>query len=548
MKNYNVIWLLVDSVRNYRSGGDDRDKLRIMEKLDAQAEWVSFSTAVCSAPSTLMSLSSIMTSIPAVYLSSSFDRFYLDFEYFITLPDVLKDKGYDVNGAIYFRSGREVLNNLFEPLPRKYWPRDLKHTKKFWSNNDMNRILERFLRTNPIDPFFFYLHYNCRLDFNASEKIEWALSQIEDAGLLNNSIIVICSDHGYPDPSRGMGPGYFKKNKLNHDIILTDDNICIPIYLRYPGSKNLAVKTLVSALDIFPTILDILEIDVPEYHMNGKSLLPLIKNPDNMNFRKRMFRVDNRFSNQSLRATTIRGNDYKYAFYHDIGVDKEEFFYIHNDQFEKNNLVNSNDEEVQNQLNIFRKTFQDSEKELLSFRSEYLFVKILKKYLTDLKKATSIMITDSCSPVFMTILISMIRKANKSIMIYLIQIGQNEDYHDESIQVLRFETNSWDSIHINQLEEMLPKERIDIVFALYNNNNTDIQNDNSLKKFLKQVHAKKKVYLDYNMDSKKNMLIMNMWKRFKLTWPYIKYEPWYLIGYVFIKIRIILTHNNFRKK
>ena len=236
------------------------------------------------------------------------------------ISSYMKDKGYDVNGAIYFRSGREVLNNLFEPLPRKYWPRDLKHTKKFWSNNDMNGILERFLRTNPIEPFFFYLHYNCRLDFNASAKIEWALSQIEDTGLLNNSIIVICSDHGYPDPSRGMGPGYFKKNKLNHDIILTDDNICIPIYLRYPGSKNLAVKTLVSALDIFPTILDILEIDVPEYHMKGKSLLPLIKNPDNMNFRKRMFRVDNRFSLQSLRATTIRGNDYKYAFYHDIGI------------------------------------------------------------------------------------------------------------------------------------------------------------------------------------------------------------------------------------
>ncbi len=55
----NVIWILVDSVRNYKSGGDDRDKLDIMEKIGPQC--IDFETVVTSAPSSLMSFSAMMT-------------------------------------------------------------------------------------------------------------------------------------------------------------------------------------------------------------------------------------------------------------------------------------------------------------------------------------------------------------------------------------------------------------------------------------------------------------------------------------------------------
>ena len=69
----NVIWILVDSVRNYRSGGDDRDKLEIMEKLGPQC--IDFETVVTSAPSSLMSFSAIMTATPAYLIARDFDNF-----------------------------------------------------------------------------------------------------------------------------------------------------------------------------------------------------------------------------------------------------------------------------------------------------------------------------------------------------------------------------------------------------------------------------------------------------------------------------------------
>ena len=49
----NLIWFVVDSVRNYRSGGDDRDKLELMYKMARES--VEFETVVTTAPSTLMS-------------------------------------------------------------------------------------------------------------------------------------------------------------------------------------------------------------------------------------------------------------------------------------------------------------------------------------------------------------------------------------------------------------------------------------------------------------------------------------------------------------
>ena len=46
-----------------------------------------------------------------------------------------------------------------------------------------------------------------------------------------------------------------------HDLIMTDDNICVPLVLKYPGCRmGEKIDTTVGTIDIVPTVLNILEI------------------------------------------------------------------------------------------------------------------------------------------------------------------------------------------------------------------------------------------------------------------------------------------------
>ena len=46
-----------------------------------------------------------------------------------------------------------------------------------------------------------------------------------------NTVFLLSSDHGYPDPSLGITPEYLSKKKITHDMFLSDDNVMIPFFL-----------------------------------------------------------------------------------------------------------------------------------------------------------------------------------------------------------------------------------------------------------------------------------------------------------------------------
>ena len=48
MKKHNIIWFVVDGVRTYRSGIDDRDRIDIMDKLAEES--IEFTNAFTSVP------------------------------------------------------------------------------------------------------------------------------------------------------------------------------------------------------------------------------------------------------------------------------------------------------------------------------------------------------------------------------------------------------------------------------------------------------------------------------------------------------------------
>lgn len=96
------------------------------------------------------------------------------------------------------------------------------------------------------------------------DKVGQVLRALDDSGLRENTLVVYTTDHGLAFP--GM--------KCN----LTDHGIGVALIMQGPGlfSGGRALDALVSHIDIFPTLCDLLDIAPPPW-LQGTSILPLLR-------------------------------------------------------------------------------------------------------------------------------------------------------------------------------------------------------------------------------------------------------------------------------
>jgi len=111
-----------------------------------------------------------------------------------------------------------------------------------------------------------------REDFTAfkasARRFDWGVGQVLDAldgaGLAGNTLVICTTDHGVA----------FPRMKCN----LTDSGTGVMLIVRGPGgfSGGRVCDALVSHVDLFPTVCDLLEIEPPEW-LQGTSLMPLVR-------------------------------------------------------------------------------------------------------------------------------------------------------------------------------------------------------------------------------------------------------------------------------
>ena len=516
----NIIWIIVDSVRNYACPADridDRGRISLMDEL--AETWIDFRTVVTSAPSTVMSVSAMFTSCPSYYLGANFAGFNLSDCGRPTIGSILKPLGYKTHFITLLPNEREAWDGICDHIPRRLWPKGLTHRAE-WSNPTITEVIKNVVADGLEEPFLFYVHYNCRGDEQISENVRNGLKAMEDSGLLENSVVFLTSDHGYPDPFRMAEVERLGKHaalehrRLPHDLVMTDDNILVPLLIKYPDHTPRRIEDQVSTLDYLPTALELAGItDHP--HFAGKSLVPLLEGRLMPEIKERKIRVDGRFLGQSGRATAIRSATRKYIYYHDFPEsEREQFYDLTTDRLEIHNLIPSNVKDYEADLEDFRAAFQQEEEKGLAFQRQAIKV----KYLDRLRR--------------------LFGKKDAELNMKVLYIKANAPGFDKLfIEVLQLVHGDGNITHINldEIDCAIGKE-YDLVEGII----VEGQVNKKLFTAVPKIKARNKLLLDLNV----NLIKFSRYYRvslFLLNWrlrkKYYLREPAYLFGKLFTVLK-----------
>ncbi|MDA8100720.1 MAG: sulfatase [Nitrospiraceae bacterium] len=104
------------------------------------------------------------------------------------------------------------------------------------------------------------------------EKFKQFLQAFEKLGLMNKTIFVLTSDHGTE---------FYEHRHFDHGFSLYQDLVHVPLIIKLPGVvAGKVVTDQVSSIDVMPTILDLLDVRMPEaakHQLRGSSLVPAFR-------------------------------------------------------------------------------------------------------------------------------------------------------------------------------------------------------------------------------------------------------------------------------
>jgi iduronate 2-sulfatase len=225
-------------------------------------------------------------------------------------------------------------------IPKKYW--DLYNRDKILlaQNRYMPDSIPSSLRAS--GDFNFYHHKN--IEFNSDEfhkvarhgyyacvsyidqLIGYLMDALKELDLQKNTIVMIIGDHGWHLGEHNL----WSKHNLLHNATHS------PMILRIPGGpSNSRITALTEFVDIYPTLADLAEVDIPpeiQNKLQGLSILPLL-NKYQPSLKNAVFC---RFQN----GETIVTDRYSYTEYiKEDGVIERMLFDLRTDPEENINLI-----------------------------------------------------------------------------------------------------------------------------------------------------------------------------------------------------------------
>jgi arylsulfatase A-like enzyme len=166
------------------------------------------------------------------------------------------------------------------------------------------------------------------IDFQLGQLI----TRLKKTGKYENSLIIITSDHGETFGERGL---------VGHGVSVYQDQIYVPLLIKYPHqSTGKEIDNLVSSVDLMPTILDMLGVEIPK-DVQGTSIIGPDLNPSRfvmsesfpydgwLDWHERFDRIERAIFSGSFKLICSTAG-------------KREFYNLSEDSYEKINLYNDN--------------------------------------------------------------------------------------------------------------------------------------------------------------------------------------------------------------
>ena len=157
------------------------------------------------------------------------------------------------------------------------------------------------------------------------------IASLKENGLYENTVIVLMSDHGWHLGDNGMwgkSTNYERATKI--PLIVSN-------YNGYIGTRS----QLVEAVDVFPTLCDLVEVPTPT-HTEGTSFKPLLQSPTTSWKRAVFSQYPRSAVNKHLEGYAVRTERYRYIEWknNETGVVVDRELYDHqNDPYETKNIV-----------------------------------------------------------------------------------------------------------------------------------------------------------------------------------------------------------------
>ena len=173
-----------------------------------------------------------------------------------------------------------------------------------------------------------------RMLSSADEGMGAIFQALEKTGELDNTVIVLTSDHGFFYGEHGMG----RERRLAYE-----ETARVPLFIRYPPliAAGSEIDDFTLSIDYAPTVLELAGVEIPG-QMQGRSLVPFLKGKDVADWRK-SFLIEYYSDTVMPRLVTIgykavRTEKWKYIRYVDL-EGMNELYNLEADPYEMKNLI-----------------------------------------------------------------------------------------------------------------------------------------------------------------------------------------------------------------
>lgn len=355
-RSYNVVWILVDALRadHLHSFGYHRAVSPNMDRLAEES--LVFLNAISQYPSTGISIPSMLSGRYPEYMEWGKPARKSDYilkKGNVLVGSLLGDQGYATEAYVsgWVHQNIKGLDRYFDRLvalyPHEEWKEWVRNSSPIAASQAISAV-ERLRQQK--DPFFLFVHFEdphepyvnhdapgktfgkSSLDKYDSD-IFWTdlwvgffLEYLKQQDLDEDTIVILCSDHGEEFKDHGMG---------FHGHQIYQESIHVPLVVRIPGVEPLEVETRVALVDIVPTLLDLIGVEGNRETLQGVSLLrTAFEQRDNK--RPIFSMLADREEKPTKRHKAVLWSKYKLIY--DMNNDLFEFYNLDKDPEEKKDV------------------------------------------------------------------------------------------------------------------------------------------------------------------------------------------------------------------